>query len=213
MTEGTWENHYHREKARLTFPDENLVRLIAKHSGQGSTDPGFTALDLGCGTGRHISLLDSLGFKRVIGMDLSFRALELCRDLCHPLVQNDNTRIPLRDRSIDLVIAWGSLHYNRKKDMKAMLGEISRILKTEGRLFATLRTDRDTCLRSGEMTGDNEWITDLNDISGSLVSFYSEEELLPNFSMFKSMEYGIMERSLMGNTSSIISHWIIHARA
>jgi hypothetical protein len=93
-----------------------------------------------------------------------------------------------------------------------MLDEIKFILKTNGLFFATLRSSRDTHLKRGEHKGNNEWITDLNDISGSSVSFYSEEELQKEFSIFSHFEYGLIERSIIGDINKIISHWIISAK-
>jgi hypothetical protein len=65
-------------------------------------------------------------------------------------------------------------------------------------------------MKTGKHLGNNEWITDLNDIKNSHVSFFSEVELKNLFSEF-DFKYGIIERSLLGNTTSIISHWYYRA--
>ncbi len=211
MENSKWNNHYTNDKSILSYPDENLVRLIKKNYTE-KTAQNLFALDLGCGTGRHIKLLGECGFKNIVGTDSSFNALSLSNKYSGYFINCDNRLLPLKTNSIDLIIAWGSLHYNNKIDLPVMLDEIKFILKANGYFFATLRSSRDTHLKRGEDKGNDEWITDLKDISGSSASFYTEEELKNEFSIFSQVEYGIIERSVMGDISKIISHWIISAR-
>jgi SAM-dependent methyltransferase len=212
MRETSWESHYTAGKSELLYPDENLVRLLKKNRLLGSPAE-LTAVDLGCGSGRHLRLLADLGIPRVIGLDSSYNALVISRRQCPgPLLQGNNLSLPLKSGSADIVIAWGSLHYNNKYDLIAMLEEILRILKIGGCLFATLRSSRDTYLKRGRHLGNDTWITDLNDISGSTASFYNEDELKVSFSIFSEFTYGLMERTLMGDITALISHWVIQAR-
>ena len=72
-----WETHYKRDRSALFFPDENLVRLLKKALDASPKNPEFLALDLGCGSGRHLSLCRDLGIPRVIGTDRSLQGLSL----------------------------------------------------------------------------------------------------------------------------------------
>ncbi|MBN2157752.1 MAG: class I SAM-dependent methyltransferase [Spirochaetes bacterium] len=213
LKDESWEAHYGKEKSELIYPDENLVRLLKKNlAGLGDT-PKITAVDLGCGSGRHLKLLGDLGISNAIGLDPSAKALAMSRrHYPGTLLQGNNKQIPIRDQAADIVIAWGSLHYNSKDDLKEMVDEIHRILKPDGFLFATLRSSRDTYLKKGKHIGNDTWITDLSDIQGSMVSFYEEHEMRTAFSIFTEFSYGLMERTLIGELSSLISHWIIEAR-
>jgi hypothetical protein len=92
-----------------------------------------------------------------------------------------------------------------------MIGEILRILKKGGRLFGTLRSSRDTYLKKGTHRGNDEWITDARDIRSSLVSFYREDEVKDALSGFSDCSYGMMERTLAGDLSSVLSHWFYWA--
>lgn len=211
--QASWESHYAKDKSELAYPDENLVRLLKKSLPVMGDLSSLTAVDLGCGSGRHLKLLAELGVQKIIGLDASSKALALSRRHCPgPLLRGNNKHIPLKDHAADIVIAWGSLHYNSKYDLIAMLEEIQRILRRNGILFATLRTSRDSCLKKGKHLGNDMWITELADIQGSVVSFYSEDEMRTAFSIFKVFSYGLMERTIMGDMSSLISHWIIEAR-
>ena len=208
----SWQSHYTRKKSELSYPDENLVRMLAKYMNAIEDGSSLTALDLGCGSGRHIKLLNDFSVPLVIGIDNSGNALSItAKSYNNPLVRADNCNLPLKDDSVDIVVAWGSLHYNRKTELPVMLSEIHRVLKKRGRLFATLRSDRDTMLRKGTHLGDNVWQTDLSDISGAVVSFFSEDELAGYFQGFGSMQHGIAERTVPGDMGSLISHWLIHA--
>jgi len=171
-----------------------------------------TLLDLGCGSGRHIALLNDMGLESVIGADISLEALALCREHYRAsFIACDNRSIPLCDSCIDIAIAWGSLHYNHKKELPVMLAELYRVLKPDGVLFGTLRSSRDTHLKRGMHLGDDVWITDLDDIEGSVASFFSDKELEKAFKGFTTFQYGIIERSLMGDMTKIISHWVFEA--
>lgn len=210
MEARSWDNHYTRIKSELLYPDENLVRLLNKTVREPGT---MTAVDLGCGSGRHLKLLSDIGVARIVGLDMSNGALAISRKTGQALLaQANNTRLPLKDDTADIIIAWGSLHYNVKSDLAPMLTEIIRTLKKDGYLFATLRSSRDTYLKRGKHLGNDTWITDLKDISGSTASFYSENEIKKELSVFSEYSYGLIERTLMGDMSSIISHWIIQAR-
>ena len=212
MKDRTWEDHYTQRRAEVLYPDENLVRLLKKNLPPLPQFSLLAALDLGCGSGRHLKLLSDLGIKSFIGLDSSLNALLLSKKHSNcPLVLADNRHIPLKDNSVGIVIAWGSLHYSIKKDLPLMLGEILRILAPDGQVFATLRSSRDTYLKKGRHLGNNTWMTDLSDITGSIVSFYDEDELAGAFSLFRKFTYGHMERTLMGDTAALISHWVVHA--
>lgn len=208
-----WNLHYKKNKSVLAYPDENLVRLIMKELQRYNSLDELAAIDIGCGSGRHIAFLQHTGLSHVFGTDNSMNALELCRDLNpEQLINCDNRSIPLRDEYFDISVAWGSLHYSTKTEIIPMINEIRRITKSGGAFFATLRSDKDTYLKTGKHLGNNTWQTGLDDLSGTVVSFYNEEELTEIFSGFGEFKYGWMARTIMGDTSKLISHWIISAR-
>lgn len=212
MKKNEWDSHYRKNKSVLFYPDENLVRLVAGLT-KNSPCAGMKAVDIGCGSGRHLALLENSGIGSVCGTDYSMNALNICRNSGFPLVTNcDNSSLPFRDETFDLAVAWGSLHYSSKDGMKAMLAEVKRIIRKGGHLFATLRNDNDTYLKTGTHLGNNTWRTGLNDLTGSTVSFFSEDELKEIFSIFESFSYGWMARTIMGDTSKVISHWVISAK-
>jgi len=113
-------------------------------------DENKLTLDLGCGNGRHTRLLLE---KKIdtIGMDVSFNILktalenELCSvtPLLTGVINADVSDLSFKDKSFDRIIMIAVFHHldNLQKRNQA-LQEISRILKSKGRLLLScwLRT-------------------------------------------------------------------------
>ncbi|MCX7678250.1 MAG: class I SAM-dependent methyltransferase [Spirochaetes bacterium] len=207
-----WDCHYQKEKSQLAYPDENMVRLTTLFLKQ-NKGKHLQALDLGCGSGRHVITLKEMGFDVVIGSDYSMEAiLNSSKKISAQFVVAQNTMLPFRDSSFDLVISWGSLHYSEKQYLSCMISEIQRVLKKGGWHIGTLRSFRDTYARRGKHLGNNVWQTNLEDLKGTIVSFYDEDELKSALSSYQAFAYGIMERTIPGDMSQRISHWYFWAK-
>ena len=207
-----WENHYQRDRSLLLYPDEQLVRMLKPFVESSENPTVLRAVDLGCGTGRHVRLLRDFGIEQVAGIDLSHSALVTCgKHIPGWYLQSGIDQMPFTGNSIHLAIAWGSLHYTGKECTPVMLDEIHRVLRPGGNLFGTLRSYRDTHTRRGRHMGNNTWETDRADISGASMSFFDEEELTSLFSIFHTFEYGLMERTLIGSMDTRVSHWFYRA--
>ncbi|MBN2038597.1 MAG: class I SAM-dependent methyltransferase [Spirochaetes bacterium] len=214
MAKDSWDNHYKNKYSVLSYPDENLVRMLKKHlAGKDSGEiENLNVVDLGCGSGRHIKMMFESGLKYITGLDYSMNGLEICKDLYSArLLQAENESLPFKDNSFDIAVSWGSLHYSDKDSLKVQLNEIHRILNKNACFLGTLRSDRDTYLRKGKDIGNNTWVTDLSDLQNSVVSFYNEDELKSALSIFRYFEYGIMERSILGDMTKTVSHWYFRA--
>lgn len=64
---------------------------------------GWRVLDVGCGAGRHARALAAAG-ARPVGLDLSADLLRRAQGAGVPLVRADMRRLPVRPRSVDLVV-------------------------------------------------------------------------------------------------------------
>jgi SAM-dependent methyltransferase len=95
--------------------------------------PGERTVDIGCGEGRFTRHLHALGH-RIVGIDASPSLLHAARELdpMTDLCLADAAALPLKGASVDLAVAFLSLH--DVDSMPAAIGEIARILKPGGRL-------------------------------------------------------------------------------
>ncbi|MCX8122709.1 MAG: class I SAM-dependent methyltransferase [Spirochaetes bacterium] len=203
-----WNTHYTRDASVLLYPDEQLVRMLSKHAANKAR-----AIDVGCGTGRHIKLLYEFGCNYVVGIDISFNALVQSKKVLHAdFVQAEIQNLPFGDSSFDIAVAWGSLHYAKKDMLPVMLHEIKRILAPHGVLFGTLRSENDTYIARGKHLGNNIWETDLTDIKGAVVSLYSLEEVKTYLNVFSEYHIGLMERTLLDDLTKKLSHWYFYAQ-
>lgn len=207
-----WNTHYQRDKSSLSYPDENLVRMVQRWTREQDSIDAMHVLDLGCGSGRHLKLLKETGFNHIYGTDYSTEGLELAKNWSPSLVQCDNRSLPCRDETFNAVVAWGSLHYAMKDDTLLMVQELHRVIKQGGMLFATLRSSHDTMMRRGDHLGNDQWQTTLDDIAGSVVSFFSEDETRQLFSGRFDLSLGLMERTTVGKLDEKVSHWLVQGK-
>jgi SAM-dependent methyltransferase len=114
--------------------------------------PGERTLDLGCGEGRLGRLLQSRGH-RVAGVDSSPAMVRFAvtHESPEPAVAGDAARLPFRDGSFDLVVAYMCLH--DIDAMPAAVSEIARVLAPSGRLCAAIPHPVSS---AGSFQGDDE---------------------------------------------------------
>ncbi len=97
---------------------------------------GEIAIDLGCGNGRHLSLLQKQ-FKIAIGLDFSremlYQAIKYSEKNKGGLVQGEMVSLPFKDSISDVVICIASLHHipSQRQRLK-VLENINNILKKGG---------------------------------------------------------------------------------
>ena len=99
--------------------------------------PSQRVLDVGCGTGTHLDLYRQAGCK-VFGIDLSPSMLDVARQKLGDRAQlllGDASRMPYPDASYDLVMVTLSLHEMPPATRLAVIGEMRRVLKQNGRIL------------------------------------------------------------------------------
>lgn len=96
----------------------------------------LTIIDLACGSGYSIELLNSFfSNSQIFAFDLMPEQLKLAqkRTKSQNLFQADVCQIPLKNNSIDLATGFGILHH--VVDWKKAIAEIARVLKPGGYLL------------------------------------------------------------------------------
>jgi ubiquinone/menaquinone biosynthesis C-methylase UbiE len=93
---------------------------------------GSRILDLGCGNG--VPITEALGRTgcRVVGLDSSMGMLAHFRNNLPgiPVVRGDARQCPFVNDAFDAAISWGMMFHLPRADQSAVLGSISRVLKS-----------------------------------------------------------------------------------
>ncbi|GEM_PF-6565879 len=91
-------------------------------------------MDLGCGEGSWYSSYKKIGFKRIIGIDISKERLEKAKELGYDEVYCQNAyELPLEDNSQDCIISNNMiLHVLQDEDKIKIFQEIKRVLSNNG---------------------------------------------------------------------------------
>lgn len=105
--------------------------------------PGSDVLDLGCGAGVPMTRALATDGRRVTGVDISARQIELARAnvLAATFLQADMTVLDLPPASLDAVVAFYALTHVPRAEHAALLGRILGWLRPGGLLLATMGAD------------------------------------------------------------------------
>ncbi len=192
-----WDEFYKLKKKQLIYPDENLVRIIENNFSL----KWQAALDFGCGNGRHLLYLKQKGILNLYGFDFSREVIQKNQTLysnIHFYYYENTQSLPFKDKSVDLIICWGVLHYNPPHIRKFLLKEFYRILKPSGIFVGTYRAKQDTYFFYSEVKKSEIYFFDKEDIM---------EELNP---YFKKIQLGYMERTPLGKLEQKIAHYFFY---
>ncbi|BDA78622.1 SAM-dependent methyltransferase [Leptospira kobayashii] len=197
-----WDEHYLKNKSKLSFPDENLIRMLSRVN-----PPNKQALDFGSGSGRHIPLLLSHGFQ-VSASDSSIESVAQIKELSLPVTLHHTHSLPypFSKGQFGLIVSWGVFHYNTKDLAKSMLVSLMDSLAPGGYLLGSIRANTDTHLKinGGKMN--------LADLQGGYAETYSEEDLRNFLKPFSEVEIGYSERTPLGRLEERICHWFFQAK-
>ena len=98
---------------------------------------GMSILDVGCGTGSHLELYQRYKCN-LYGIDMSPSMLNVARERLGDTAQlelGDATDMPYENKKFDLVISMLTLHEMSPETRSAVLNEVKRVLKDDGRLL------------------------------------------------------------------------------
>ena len=98
---------------------------------------GMSVLDVGCGTGAHLDLYNRIGCK-LFGIDSSVAMLQVARQRLGDRAElyfGDASAMPYPDRSFDLAMSSLVLHEMPQTTRSAVLNEIKRVIKPDGRIL------------------------------------------------------------------------------
>jgi ubiquinone/menaquinone biosynthesis C-methylase UbiE len=126
-----WAESYDAQTNPMVFAASRA--LAARLEAQ---PPGFSAAEIGCGTGRNLAALKAAGATALFGCDLSdaMLAKASARETGAALrVQDMAAPLPLETASQDLVLV--ALAFEHVQDLPVPLAEIRRVLNPTGRVL------------------------------------------------------------------------------
>lgn len=125
--------------------------------------PNGKALDIGCGNGKFMHMMNSLGWQ-FEGVEISPLAVDVCREAGLKVFHGDLQAAAFEDNTFDLVSARHVIEH--VPNPENFVGEIARILKKGGRLL--IRTPNSQAL--GRKWFGTYWYA--NDVPRHLVLFH-----------------------------------------
>lgn len=105
-----------------------------------------TVLDMGCGGGRIAKAIASIGVKKLVGADFSYKFCQTFNHACDSFrnnagaVNSEITEQPFRQNTFDIIFYWGNILscLDNPLFQEQALREGYRILKPGGKLFLTV---------------------------------------------------------------------------
>jgi len=207
----TWEELFKHEEHRWEVPHHTAVTFaeeLREHRSQ-------SVLDLGCGAGRHVVYLASLGFQ-VIASDISQTGLSVTqqrltgRNLPAHLHLCDLTSIPLADSSIDAVVTLYVIYHNYVEGIRRTVEEIGRVLRPSGLLLISLISDRGHRYGQGKEVEQNTFLPTLGADAGLPHHFFDAEGVQSLMESFHVTRLCLDEHEEQqeDGSSQLHSHWV-----
>ncbi len=151
-------------RARWIEPEPDVMAVAARWQGAASK----TALDLGCGVGRHALYLASQGFT-VFGLDGSQRGIDVTREeaqrlgLSLDLRVGPMTHLPYPDAHFDYVLAWNVIYHGDGDIVRQCIADIRRVLRPGGMYHSTMLSKRHQRFGQGREIAPNTFVADDTD--------------------------------------------------
>lgn len=157
---------------------------------------GSRVLDLACGTGDLLAILDRSGLAP-FGVDLSRGMLEAGHS-GRPLLQADGSALPIADAAVDGVTCGYALR--NFADLPAVFAELARVVRPGGRVaFLEVAEPEGALLRAGH----HVWFTRCVPFIGGLVSDTDAYRYLPRSTAYLPTTAGLRTLLLEAGFSSV----------
>lgn len=198
---------------RWAIPDHHFLRYVERIG----EVRGLSALDLGCGIGRHAVHL-ARGGCHVDAVDASENALRHLaesvagEDLPLTLHRSDlRWTLGCADAVYDIVVSWNVIYHGSLALMRKVLSEACRVLRPGGDLLLTLNSVRNIHFGEGVQVEPNTF-EDVEKLDGDHLHHYSTraevQELLTSFDLIDLTED---EEEVGGRRFKDRWHWYIAA--
>jgi SAM-dependent methyltransferase len=158
------------------------------------------ALDIGCGTGKYLKLLQAGGFKSD-GVDSSPTAVEMAQRELGPGAKiscADMFGYDIPENRYDLILSVSTIHHGTKEHVRGLLKNIHQTIVENGRIFITLpdleSSKKWNTFKEHQKLAEGTYAPLSGPEKGLPHSFYSQEETRELFSSFKNLQMDLDER-------------------
>lgn len=212
-----WEKLF-RSREWGRYPNEHLVRFIARNFYSATDRKQIRLLDLGCGQGPNTWFMSREGFS-VSGIDGSEAAVAAARSrlqresLEADLRVGDYLNLPWKDASFDAVVDIASLYANRAENFRQALREVRRVLKPGGLVFS-ISFSKNTWGYGQGVQLEPDGYTDIPEgpMAGRGFSLYLDEERLRElFSEFENLTVDKASWTSDG-MQHVVEEWLVSCR-
>ncbi len=199
----TSQEYWNKVANEKTFSTPFQLDIYKKYVNEDSR-----ILDIGCGYGRTLEELQKSGYNNLIGIDFSKEMIKLAKTK-NPSIDfrpTNGSILDFPDNSIDSVILLAVLTCIPDKDnQKQLIGEVHRVLKTEGIIYINdyLLNDTDMYLERYKKYQERYEYGVFETSDGGVFRHHSEEYLEELLSSFKTEEVKTLKYTTMnGHTSN-----------
>jgi SAM-dependent methyltransferase len=178
-----WDKKWATEEGRADWldPEPDVIALLAELKARGAR----TALDLGCGVGRHALFLAEHGLA-VEAIDGSAAGLKVAHETAQArgvplgLQQATADALPFEDGSFDFVLSWNVIHHGTLGDVGRRLAEIWRVMKPGALYQGTMLPTRNINYGQGRTVAPDTFVRDTF-VRDTFVRDGAEERGHPHF--------------------------------
>ena len=218
VTSEVWDKQYRERGYFIKYPDENLIRFMAKHFYNVPDRKKIKILDLGSGVGRNTIYLAKEGYI-AFGVEATDSGIEISKKMreiegINAIFKKGNlTKIPFPEKYFDAVVDIQAIQHNTYEEIKKILQEIKRVLKPNGMFFAKMVSTRDHSFKKGRVI-EERTLDDIREgtfVEGGITHFFDLDELRSLMSLFTevNIEY---TRTTFNNMKEKSVYWLITAK-
>jgi ubiquinone/menaquinone biosynthesis C-methylase UbiE len=222
-SQDVWDKSYKNKDNFIFYPHEEIVRFISKYIKkrvaldefiyQSNCEYTPKVLDVGCGIGRHVRLINEFGLN-AFGFDLSTESIRVAKEhflkqnlkeLVHNVVIADIAKLPYEDAEFDFMLSHGVIDSMPFNIAKKGMSELYRVAKSGAKIYIDLVASTDSSFK-----GEHEKIVNDTHENGTVQSYFNQEridELIGK--KFKILEQYIVNKEDCLKDSNIRRYHII----
>lgn len=212
-----WDELFEESKNRWKKPNKyiHLLRDEVKKKFEKKR-----VLDIGCGTGRHISYLHSKGFD-VSGFDIASNVRNFVGKTEKAKLKKHDMNVfpwPYKSESFEGALAINVIHHTNYKNFVKIVNEINRILVKSGFFLGTIVSKKNHKFRCGKKIDEYTYLTDVGAEKGIPHCFLDEKDIKKIFEEgFRILELKLIsgeipEKDKKFKKEGALDHWLVFAQ-